>query len=294
MHPGSAEAYVKLLEGFRAGLGDQGFVEGRNVAINFRWAEGHYDVFPSIAAEFVAQNIAVIVAMDYAGAAQAALHATATIPVVFGTATDPVTTGLVTSISRPTGNATGVTYFSNTISPKRLELISQVVPTPTPIGYLAYRENPLVPIEANSVIEAGKKLGRVVQILEVSTESEIDEVLVKGRASGIGAIFLGSDPYFTARFGAIAAIGMRRQIPMIGNYAEFPIAGGLMSYGVDKTSSYRDVGRYVGKVLAGARISDLPVLQPTRFSLVINMNTAKALGLTVPNALLATADEVLE
>ena len=293
-HAGSANAYAKPLAGFRMGLAEEGFREDNNVVIDYRWANGHYEAFSSIIAEFLREKVAVIVTMDYANATKAALRATNTIPIVFATATDPVATGLVTSINRPSGNATGITYFSNSMISKRLELLNEIAPGSNPIGLLLYREHPLRTIESNAIIDAARQLRREIVLLEVSIEPEIDTVVSRAHESGIQAILMGTDAYFSSRLGLIAGIAIRNRMATAYWLPDFPAAGGLMSYGVDRAAAYHDVGRYVGRLLAGSKISDLPVLQPSRFSLVVNLKTAKEIEIEIPPKIIALADEVIE
>jgi ABC-type uncharacterized transport system substrate-binding protein len=291
---GSPDGYAALAAAFRQGLSEAGYVEGRNVKIEFRWAVGQNDRLPALAADLVARQVAVIAAGGISSAL-AAKAATTTIPIVFQVGSDPVKAGLVASLNRPGGNITGVSNFAAVLAAKVLELLYEVVPNATVIAALV---NPTTPNLAESIAKdmqaAGRALGRQMHILNASTGDEIDAAFATLAQLRAGALVIGGDPLFTSRRVHLAMLAARYGVPAIYNAPEFPWAGGLMSYGASLIDAYRQTGVYAGKVLKGAKPADLPVLQPTKFQLVINLRTAKALGLDVPPMLLARADEVIE
>ncbi len=279
---------------FRQGLSETGYVEGQNVSIEYRWAEGSYDRLPALATDLVSRKVDLIVASGGPPSARAAKSATSTIPIVFASGDDPVATGLVASLARPGGNLTGVSFLVVELYPKRLELLSELVPQAKVIALLV---NPNLPETARvipDVQEAARSKGVQIHILEASTESEIDAAFATLVQLQAGALLVGSDPFFNSRRELLVALASRHAVPAIYQGREFPATGGLISYGASFTSVFRQLGIYAGRILKGAKPADLPVEQPTRFELVINLNTAKALGLTVPQALLARADEVIE
>ena len=282
------------LPAFRQGLSEMGYVEGQNVTIEYRWAEGQYDRFPALAADLVRLQTTVIVTP---GPSQtfAAKAATSTIPIVFETGIDPVLSGLVASLNRPGGNITGVSLLNAELAGKRLDLLHELLPTATAIALLVNPTNPSnSELETTSLRDAAHALGLQAHVLQASTPSEIDTAfgtLVEVRA---GALVVAGDSLFTSRRNQIIALAARHAVPAIYIYREFASAGGLMSYGTDLADSYRQLGRYTAKILKGARPADLPVQQVVKLELVINLKTAKALGLTIPATLLARADEVIE
>jgi putative ABC transport system substrate-binding protein len=291
---GSPEQVAADLAAFRRGLTEAGYVEGRNVAIEYRWAEGRNDRLPALAADLVRRRMAVIVAASIT-AAVAAKAATATIPIVFEGGADPVAIGLVASLNRPGGNLTGMTSLNVELAPKRLELLHELVPTATVMALLVNPTNPTT-VEALSrdVQAAARTLGLQLHILHASTERDFDTVfaaLVQLRAGGLA---IGADSFLISRNEQLAALAIRHAVPTISAFREFAAAGGLMSYGGSSTDLYRTVGVYTGRILKGEKPADLPVQQSTRVELVINMKTAKALGLTFPITLLGRADEVIE
>jgi len=277
---------------FRQGLKEAGFVEGQNVAIEFRWVEGQYDRVPAMVAELVRRRVAVIVANSPGNLAAKA--ATTTIPIVFTTASDPVQIGLVASLSRPGGNVTGVTVLGVEVAPKRLELLHELVPTATAIAVLVNPTRSTAEAETRDLQAAARTLGVQLHVLHASTERDFDTVfatLVRLRAGGL---VIGIDAFLVSRAEQLAALALRHAVPAIFQERAFAVAGGLMSYGGSTSDSYRIAGTYTGRILKGDKAADLPVQQVTRVELIINLKTAKSLGLTMPTALLVRADEVIE
>jgi putative ABC transport system substrate-binding protein len=283
------------LRGFRQGLSETGYVEGRNVAIEYRWAENQADRLPALAADLVRRQVHVIVALGSAVGAQAARAATATIPIVFQTASDPVAVGLVASLNRPGGNLTGVTSLNIELGPKLLQVLHELVPT---AGTLALLVNP-TDVGAETQLRDAQAAARTLglpqlHVLQASSEHDFDRAfaeLVQLRAGGLA---IAASALFSGRSKQLAALAMRYAVPAISPYSEFAAAGGLMSYGGNRTEVWRLVGNYTGRILKGDKPADLPVQQSTRIELIINLKTAKALGLTMPTALLVRADEVIE
>jgi putative tryptophan/tyrosine transport system substrate-binding protein len=272
-----------------------GFVEGRNVIIEYRWAEGHFDRMPAMAADLVGRKVAVILVGGSIAGVRAALGATRTIPIVFTTASDPVATGLVASLNRPGGNATGVTVIAVALGPKKVELLHEMIPTATKIAFLVNPTNPgTIEVESPGVHSAAHHLGLEVIVLNASTESEIEGSFVSAAQQGVAGVYIGSDAFLVGRREQIAALGMRHRLATISPTRNEVVAGELMSYGPSQAHMYRQAGVYLGRILNGEKPADLPVLQPTKFELVINLKTAKALGVTIPDKLLALADEVIE
>jgi ABC-type uncharacterized transport system substrate-binding protein len=284
-----------VVTAFRQGLNEAGYVEGENLAIEFRWAEGHYDRFPALAADLVERKVDVIAAGS-APAASAAKGATSAIPIVFVVADDPVEAGLVASLARPGGNLTGVSFLTVELMPKRLQLLSELVPQAKIIALLI---NPNSPTTHNEPViatleEATRAKGMRLAILEAGTESEIDAAFATLAQRQAAALIVSPDPVFGAQREQLVALATRHVVPAIYFRREFAEIGGLISYSSSLAVAYRLVGTYVGRILKGAKPADLPVQQPTRFELVINLKTANALGLTVPPSILARADEVIE
>jgi putative tryptophan/tyrosine transport system substrate-binding protein len=283
-----------FLAAFRQGLSETGYVEGQNLAMDYRWAEGHYDRLPALAADFVRRKIDVIVPAGQA-AALAAKTATSTIPIVFIGVGDPVGVGLVSSLARPGGNLTGFSNLATELNPKRLELLSELVSQAKVIALLVNPNQPTTERVIREVEEAAHAKGvQLLPILKAGTESEIDAAFATLVELHAGALFLGGDPFFFSRREQFLALASRHAVPAIYTWREFTAAGGLISYGVRATDSFRQAGSYAGRILKGAKPADLPVQQPTTFELVINLKTAEALGLTVPQSILARADEVIE
>jgi putative ABC transport system substrate-binding protein len=276
---------------FRQGLSETGYIEGQNVTIEYRWAEGHSDRLPALAAELVGRKVDLIAALAGTPPAQAAKTATSTIPIVFSSA-DPVGLGLVVSLARPGGNLTGVSSLD--LTPKRIEMVSELVPRAKVIALLVNPNNPIVESVIRNAQEAARTKGVQLHVLKARTESEIDAAFATLTQSRVGALVISSDGLFNSRLDQLAALASRHAVPAIYDWREFTAAGGLISYGPSRTGIFREVGIYAGKILKGAKPADLPVEQPTIFELVINLKTAKALGLTVPPSILARADEVIE
>jgi putative ABC transport system substrate-binding protein len=279
---------------FHQGLGETGYVDGQNVAIEYRWAEGRYDRLPALAAELVGRKVDVILASGGDRSALAAKGATSTMPIVFTGVSDPVGYGLVASFSRPGGNVTGMSPFSDELNVKRIELLSELVPQVGAIALLVNPNNSAVERTIRDAQEAARVKGVQLDILKAATESEIDAAFATLVQLHAGALLVTADPYFNSRREQLVALAARHAVPAIYEFREFAAAGGLSSYGPSLASMYRQAGAYAGRILAGAKPADLPVQQPTKFELVVNLKTAKALGLTVPPSILARADEVIE
>jgi putative ABC transport system substrate-binding protein len=289
----SAEAYASRIAAFRQGLSETGYVEGRNVAIEYRWAESQYDRLPGMAAELVRRQVAVIAAIT-TPAVLAAKAATTTIPIVFEMGADPVAVGLIASLSRPGGNLTGVSLLNVELGPKRLELLHELVPTATIAAALFNPTNPNAETLSRELLAAARTLGLQLHVIHASAEGDFEMVfatLLKLRAS---TLVIGSDPFFNSRSEQLAALAIRHAVPTIYQYRAFAAAGGLMSYGGSFTEPFRQTGVYTGRILKGEKPGDLPVQQSTKVELIINLKTAKALGLTVPLSILGRADEVIE
>ena len=286
--PAQAE-YV--IAAFRKGLENAGYVEGRNVGIEFRFAEGQNDRLPELAADLVRRQVAVIVAGGTSGPAK---QATTTIPIVFTTGSDPLVVGLVTSISRPNGNLTGATFYSAALIGKQLELLREIAPQSAEIGLLVNPKAPSAESQENDALAATRAVGLQLHVLRASTEPELESAFANlGRFSNAG-LLVGVDPYFDSRPHQLVALAGKYKVPTIYNLREFVVAGGLISYGASITDAYRQAGLYAGRIVKGERPGDLPVQFPTKFDLVINLKTAKALGLDIAPTLLTRADEVIE
>ncbi|MGB9044200.1 MAG: ABC transporter substrate-binding protein [Pseudolabrys sp.] len=286
--------WENYVAGFRAGLKEAGFVDGQNVTIEFRWAEGHYDKLPGLAADLVRRKVAVLVATGGAPSVVAAKAATSTIPIVFTSGSDPVRSGFVTSLNRPGGNTTGVNFFVVVLEGKRLGLLRALIPGVQLIAVLLNPNRPDHANEVREVQEAARAIGQQIHILLASSESAINAAFATATQLHAGALLVGTDAFFNSQRDKIVALAARHSIPTVYEQRDFALAGGLMSYGTNLANGYRQAGAYVGRILKGEKPGDLPVVQSTKFEFVINLKTAKALGLTVPEGLLNAADEVIE
>jgi len=276
------------------GFDEGGYVEGRNLAIIYRSADGQFDRLSMLAADLVDRKVSVILAIGGPVPARAAKAATSKIPIVFAYGGDPVSDGLVASLNRPGGNVTGVTFIGTTLTTKKLELLREIAPGVTDIGLLVNPAGTLAETQIKDMKEAVQKLGLRLHVANVSSQGEIDAAFAAISQSKVGALVVGTDPIFAASRGQLIALAARYKIPAIYNIREYSEAGGLMSYGGSLTDAWRQAGIYVSRILKGEKPADLPVIQPTKFELIINLKTAKALGLTVPPQLVARADEVIE
>jgi len=283
-----------LVAGFRRGLEEAGFVEGRNAAVEYRWAEGLYERVPALAADLVRRQVAVIVTGGGETTAAAAKAATATIPIVFNTGSDPVKLGLVASLARPGGNMTGVNIFATELVEKRLGLLRDLVPAATSVAVLLNPNFTPAVVNAQESEAAARAIGKKVTIFNASSDAEIETAFAKIMQARSGALLVGADPFFNSRRGLIVALASHHAIPAIYEWREFAEAGGLISYGTSLVEAYRQQGIYAGRILKGEKPADLPVVQLSKFELVINLNTARALGLVIPSGVLAIADEVIE
>ena len=290
---GSAETFAPLVAAFRDGLKEANYVDGRNVAIEFAWAAGQYDKLPSLAADLVSRQVAVIVAAGGAVAGLAAKAATSTIPIVIASGDDPVKYGLVASLNRPGGNITGVTLFIDVLAAKRVELLTDLAPTAA-LAILVNPRNPNAETEAKDAQAAAQKGGRELRVLTASNEGEIEAAFAKLAQQPGAALTIGTDTFFYSRSDQLVRLAARYAIPTIYFHRQFGLAGGLITYGSTFIDELRTAERYAGRILAGEKPNDLPILQPSKFELVINLKTAKALGLIIPPSLLARADEVIE
>jgi putative tryptophan/tyrosine transport system substrate-binding protein len=289
----SADPFKALVPAYRQGLAAAGYVEDRNLAVEYRWADGHYDRLPEIIAEYINRGVAVIVAFGLP-AALSAKKMTATIPIVFLSGADPVQFGVVGSLNRPGGNLTGVSQFFGALGPKRLELLRELVPRAATTGVLVNPSNPNADGHLNEIKSAASALNQQIEVASASTEGEIEAAFTGFAARNAQALLVADDPFFSARADQLVALTARHRLPAVFYARLFPTVGGLISYGPDQIDTYRLTGLYTGRVLSGAKPADLPVLQPTKFELVINVKTARALSLTIPPSLLARADEVIE
>jgi putative tryptophan/tyrosine transport system substrate-binding protein len=295
LHSVSFDNLAHLVQSFHQGLKEAGFVEGRNVSIEYRWAEGHYDRLPALAADLVRRQVTVIAAPGGTPTAVAAKAATATIPIVFLVGVDPVTAGLVASLNQPGGNVTGISILNVDVVAKRLELLHELVPTAAVIALLVNPTNPVyTEPEIKEARDAAGSLGLQLHVLNASNEDEIDAAFATMVREGAGALVLSPDPFFNGRRVQLAALEARYGIPVIADRREFVEAGGLMSYGPNLADANHQVGVLVGRILKGARPADLPVQQVVKIELVINLKTAKTLGIAIPLPLLGRADEVNE
>jgi putative tryptophan/tyrosine transport system substrate-binding protein len=291
---GSADAGADGVRAFRKGLSETGYVEGQNVTVEYHYLEGQYDRLPALMADLVRRRVAVIATPDSIAAAIAAKAATATIPIVFGVGDDPVKLGLVASLARPGGNATGINFFPLEVMAKRLGLLHKLVPKAVRVALLLNPANPAWGLALQEVQEAARVIGLQIQVLNATTIAEIDAAFATLARERPDALFVSPDASWASHRVQLVTLAARERIPAAYSNREYVAAGGLMSYGTDPADSFRQVGVYAGNVLKGAKPADLPVVQSSKFELVINVTTAKALGLTIPETLLATADEVIQ
>jgi putative tryptophan/tyrosine transport system substrate-binding protein len=295
LHGVSAAQWTDRMAGFHRGLGEAGFAEGRNVAIEYRWAEGEFDRLPAMAADLVSRRVAVISAGAPDVAIRTAMAATKTIPIVFTTASDPVSAGFVPSLGRPGGNVTGITFMGVELVAKRMELLHEVLPGATRIALLVNPNNPgLMQDNIQQSEAAVRRLGLEMVVVKAANESEIESAVVGVVQQQANALSIGNDAYLSSRSRQIAFFALRHALPTMSESREGVAAGLLMSYGPNQADSFRQAGLYVGRIVKGAKPADLPVMQPTKFELAINLKTAKALGLDVPLHLQQLADEVIE
>jgi putative ABC transport system substrate-binding protein len=294
LHSGSADDQANLAAATLQGLKEAGYTEGQNFRIEYRWADGRYDRLPEQAAELVAGRVALIIAAGGTDPARAAKAATATIPIVFVSAADPVRAGLVASLSRPDGNVTGINMVGALLEAKRLELLREIVPRASVVGVLINPKYPAAKTQAQEVQEATARLGLQLVLQNASTEQEVDAAFAVFDAQKAGAVLACNDPFFGSYREKLAALALRHKLPAMSFRREFTEVGGLLSYGAVFEEGYRQAGVYAGKILKGAKTTDLPVMQPTKFEMVVNLKTAKALGLAIPESFLLRADEVIE
>jgi putative ABC transport system substrate-binding protein len=289
----SPQDAAHLATAFRRGLSEHGFVDGQNVTIDFRWADGQYDRLPALAAELVRRSVKVLAATGGDPAALAAKAATSTIPIVFITS-DPVKLGLVASYNRPGGNATGINLLTNTMEPKRLGILRDLMPQASTIAALVDPRFPTAGIQSRDIEEAGHAIGIQTEVFHASTDSEVNAAFQSIAQRRLPALLVSGSPFFDTRRSNLITLAAQYKLPTIYQFREYAMDGGLMSYGVNITDAYRQVGVYAGRILNGAKPADLPVLQPTKFEFLINLKTAKALGVTISDNLLSLADEVIE
>jgi ABC-type uncharacterized transport system substrate-binding protein len=293
LHYGSPEVFTHIAAAVRQGLRESGFIEGQNVVVEYRWAEGQYERLPALAGELVQRQVLVIAAAGVV-AAQSAKTATTTIPIVFSSGVDPIAAGIVASLNRPGGNATGVSIIAQELAAKRLELLRELMPRTRMITMLINPDNPGSGAEFGDVEVAARAMGLQVRKVTATNESELNAAFMAIATPRVDALIVGQDGYFVHQRGQIAGLAARYGIPAIYAFREHVVAGGLISYASSLADGYRQVGLYVGKILNGAKPADLPVIQPTKFELIINLKTANALTLSIPPMLLARADEVIE
>lgn len=290
---GSPNSEARLHEAFLKGLGEAGYTDGKNTKIEYRWAENQYDRLPSMAADLVRQDVAVLAATT-TPAARAAKAATGTIPIVFTSIADPVQIGFVASLNRPGGNVTGATMLGVEVGPKLMELLHAAVPSVGTVALLVNPANPNAETQSKSIEQAALKLGVKLHVLNASTESDLDTVFAKLNQLGAGALIIAHDVLFNAQARQLGALTLSNKMPAIYTLSEFAASGGLISYGASRADAWRQAGIYVGRILKGEKPSELPVIQPTTFEFAINLKTAKALGVSIPLPLIASADEIIE
>jgi putative ABC transport system substrate-binding protein len=289
----SADEYAPFLAAFRAGLNEAGFVEGGNVAIEYRWADGQYDRLPALATDLIDRQVRVIVVFDFV-TATAAKAATATIPIVFSVGDDPVVSGLVTSLNRPGGNLTGTSRLNVELEPKRLEMLHELIPDAKAFALLVNPTNPNAARAASEMAAAAQSLGMALHVLRASSDQDLDLAFGQVRPLGAGGIVIAPDPFFLTRSARLAELALAYGIPAICQYPEFTAAGGFASYAGSPIETYRLMGLYIARILRGEKPADLPIQQFDRLELILNLKTAKALGLTVPLPILALANKVIE
>jgi putative tryptophan/tyrosine transport system substrate-binding protein len=294
LHSGSPEPYANRISAFRKGLGEAGYAEGQNVAIEFRWAEGQDDRLPDLAADLIRRRVAVIATPASTPASLAAKAATTTIPIIFAVAADPVAMGLVASLNRPGGNATGVSLQTVELVPKQLAMLRELAPGASRLVALVNPNSAFTDAVVKDLQASALALGLPIEILRAGTGREIDAAFANLVQKPGGALLISPDAFFFSRHAQIVTLAARHALPIVYPVREFAEIGGLMSYGTNIADAYRQTGIYVGRVLKGEKPADLPVVQPTKFELVVNLNTARALGLEIPAKLLALADEVIE
>ena len=293
LNSGSSEGFQSLVAAFRGGLSESGYVEGQNLAIEYRWAEGDYEKLPRLAADLVSRRVSAILAGG-PPAVVAAKDATTTIAIVFTSGGNPVELGFVSSLNQPGGNVTGVSFLTNELGAKRLELLRELIPAATSVGLLVNPTRPSFQSEVKNAQQGAQALVVKLIVLNASTEAEIDAAFAEFARQQVAALLVGTDPFFQTRRDQIVALANRLQIATMYNIREYVVAGGLISYAPSLAEVYRQAGVYIAKILKGAKPANLPVLQPTKFDLVINLKTAKALGLTVSTQMQLLADEVIE
>ena len=294
MHTASADQFTHLVSAFRTGLKEVGYIEGQNVVIEYRWAEGQYDRLPKFAADLVARQVSVLAATGGDQSGLAAKATNTTIPIVFEVGGDPVQLGLVASLNRPGGNLTGTTLLSAELAPKRLELLHDLVPKAINVALLVNPTSPDADAQAKELQAVAPAVGMQVQVFQAGNDSDLDDAFAAMAERNANALVLQADPFFTNRRDRLVSLANRHAIPAMYPFREFATAGGLMTYGADIAEVFRETGVYTGRILRGQSPADLPVLQPTKFDLVLNLKAAKALGITVPLTLQMTANDVIE
>lgn len=290
----SAADSERVVEAFVKGLADNGFTPGKNVELRYVWANGDYEQLKAFARSFVSEKVAVIVAVGGVPSAEAAKKATSIIPIVFSVGPDPVKAGLVGSFNRPEANVTGISLLTNSLEAKRLGLVHELVPTAATIAALMNSANPASAQQAQEITDAARKINQRLEIVYASDGVELEKAFARIKQIQADAMLVGADPFFDTRRDEFVRFAREQQLPAIYQFRDYVVAGGLASYGIHITDSYRQVGAYAARILKGTRPQELPVLQPTKFELVLNLKTAKVLGITVPATLLARADEVIE